>query len=137
MIFESLSWDFPFHGKLKQNWVSCLKEMFSCQCHISLYYKSNNSFPINEVFDNMNKLHMVMMSHIWLKTVLMIVDVCSNLHIMRHPQRAQLLQSSYSRMLPFLLLFPKMTPATLMKFSNTVCFRKTNYVSFHIKKYVV
>lgn len=89
------------------------------------------------MFNNMNKLNMVMMSHIWLKTVLMITDVYSNLHKMRQSWRAQLLQYNYFRMLPFLLLFPKMTPATLMKFSKTVCFSKTNYVSFHIKKYVV
>ena len=64
------------------------------------------------MFNNMNKLNMVMMSHIWLKTVLMITDVYSNLHKMRQSWRAQLLQYNYFRMLPFLLLFPKMTPAT-------------------------
>ena len=52
------------------------------QCII---YKANKSFPINEMFNNMNKLNMVMMSHIWLKTVLMITDVYSNLHKMRQP----------------------------------------------------
>ena len=40
-------------------------------------------------------------------------------------------------MLLFLLFFHKMTPVTSMKFSVTVCFGKTNYVSFHTKKYAL